>query len=105
MSRLTGVEKPGVSLAREISMSRSAFSARFKPFVDADDIADVAVAALTDERRAGQLVLPPSTVTQAARSSSTIGAVGSQLCTALVFAPMLINFSPSDRQLASQGCL
>ncbi len=45
MSILTGVETPGISLAREISMSRSAFSARFKSFVDADDIADVAVAA------------------------------------------------------------
>ncbi len=45
MSGLTGVETPGISLAREISMSRSAFSARFKSFVDADDIADVEVAA------------------------------------------------------------
>ena len=33
MSRWTGVEKPGVSLAREISMSRSAFSAGFKELV------------------------------------------------------------------------
>ncbi len=33
MSRLTGVETPGISLAREISMSRSAFSAGFKELV------------------------------------------------------------------------
>jgi len=38
-----------------------------------------------------KLVLPPSTVTQAARSSSTIGAVGSRLGTAHVIAPMLTN--------------
>ncbi len=38
-----------------------------------------------------QWVLPPSTVTQAARSSSTIGAVGSRLGTAHVIAPMPTN--------------
>ncbi len=37
------------------------------------------------------VVLPPSTVTQAARSSSTIGAVGSRLGTAHVIARMLTN--------------
>ena len=36
-------------------------------------------------------MLPPSTVTQAARSSSTIGVVGSRLGTAHVIAPMLTN--------------
>ena len=59
-------------------------------------------------------VLPPSTVTQAARSSSTIGAVGSRLGTAHVIAPMLTNKDGGrhtntsrkvSRRVASPACI
>ncbi len=63
---------------------------------------------------AQQLVLPPSTVTQAARSSSTIGVVGSRLGTAHVIAPMLTNKDGGrhtntsrkvSRRVASPACI
>ena len=63
---------------------------------------------------AGILVLPPSTVTQAARSSSTIGVVGSRLGTAHVIAPMLTNKDGGrhtntsrkvSRRVASPACI
>ena len=62
----------------------------------------------------GPGVLPPSTVTQAARSSSTIGVVGSRLGTAHVIAPMLINKDGGrhtntsrkvSRRVASPACI
>ena len=60
------------------------------------------------------VVLPPSTVTQAARSSSTIGVVGSRLGTAHVIAPMLTNKDGGrhtntsrkvSRRVASPACI
>ena len=51
--------------------------------------------------RSVSVVLPPSTVTQAAASSSPPGAVGNRPCTAHAIAPMRIN---TNLRMAADRC-
>ena len=71
-----------------------------EPFVDADDIADVAVAALTDDRHIGQLyeLTGPRLLTFAEAVAEIADATGREIR----YAP--VSLEKYAAELAAQGC-